>query len=100
MRGCLEVDPRTGVDLEAAAMGAGHAGEAADTAEYKSLSGVTGTMDLDQRLLGRPSKFDGKDGEWNDWVFTTRAYLDTVDEAKPSHSTRSRAQTENSSWPA
>ena len=40
-------------------------------------------MELDQRLLCRPSKFGGKDGDWNDWVFTTRAYLDTVDEANP-----------------
>ena len=37
-------------------------------------------MDVDHRLLGKPPAFHGRDEEWADWVFATRAYLETLSE--------------------
>ena len=40
-----------------------------------------GGMEFDSKLLGKPQAFSGKDEEWADWSFTTRAYLDCLDES-------------------
>ena len=36
-------------------------------------------LDIDHRLLGRPSQFSGGEEAWSDWSFQTRAYFSTLD---------------------
>ena len=36
-------------------------------------------IELDPKLLGRPSSFDGNETTWSDWSFQTRAYMSTLD---------------------
>ena len=40
-------------------------------------------MEVDSRLLGKPPPFHGRDDEWGDWAFQTRAYLDCLEEGMP-----------------
>lgn len=37
-------------------------------------------LDVDSRLLGRPSSYDGTESQWEDWPFQMRAYLDVLDD--------------------
>ena len=33
---------------------------------------------IDSKLLGKPSKFDGDENTWEDWSFTLRSYASTL----------------------
>ena len=39
---------------------------------------MAGALDVDSRLLGRPPTFSGDEAGWEDWAFTMRAYLCTL----------------------
>jgi hypothetical protein len=36
-------------------------------------------MEVHAKLIGRPSRFNGNEAAWADWLFQTRAYLEVMD---------------------